>query len=153
MKQLLSLTYSQVGDANYLLQKLEVAAENYEHARDVAIEVAHKLYAFNAEVSLLVAKWSTNDTSDTELLQKIRAIMGPSSEWITANDSQLMRKVRRVVLDDPESKNELCIFYDGERNFVCRVERHALKKECFGNLFWMGSLCPFFCDFLTRLEG
>ena len=153
MKQVLSLTYSQTGDAHYLLQKMDLAVQDYEHGRNVASEVAHRLYAFNAEVSLLVTKWSMNDTSDARLLSKIQQVIGPRSEWLAANDSQLMRKVRRAVLEDPDSESEVCIFYDGERNFECRVERQELKKECFGNLFWMGSLCPYFRDFLTKLEG
>ncbi|RDE11323.1 MAG: hypothetical protein C4K48_11570 [Candidatus Thorarchaeota archaeon] len=153
MKQLLSITYSQAGDAHYLSQNLNSAVHNYERARDVAVEVAHRLYAFNAEVSLLVTKWSMDDTSDTGLHRKIQQIIGPSSEWLAADDSQLMGSVRRAVLEDPASESELCIFYDGEKNFVCRVERQGLRKECFGNLFWMGSLCPHFRDFLTKLEG
>ncbi|MFX1263431.1 MAG: hypothetical protein ACFFAZ_15225, partial [Promethearchaeota archaeon] len=65
----------------------------------------------------------------------------------------LMREVRRRIYDDSSIESDLCVFFDGERNFECRVERKALSKECFGNLYWMGSLCPYFKEFLARFYG
>lgn len=152
MKQILSLTYFLAGDAHYLLQDLREAMKNYEKARKVALEVAHRLYAFNAQASILVTYWAMNEKPDGELLSSVRTAIGPNKDWLNANDSQLMRNVRRIVLDDPASDSELCIFYDGEKSFECRVERQGLRKECFGNLFWMGYLCPYFRAFLTKLE-
>jgi tetratricopeptide (TPR) repeat protein len=152
MKQILSLTYFLTGDAHYLLQDLKESIKDYAQANKVALEVAHRLYAFNAEVSILVTNWAANEKPDGKLLSKVRETIGPMKEWLTAHDSQLMKKVRRTVLDDPGSDSELCIFYDGEKSFECRVERQGLRKECFGNLFWMGYLCPYFRTFLTKLE-
>jgi tetratricopeptide (TPR) repeat protein len=152
MKQILSHTYFLAGDAHYLLQDFKTALENYEMGGKVALEVAHKLYAFNAEISTLVTQWTMNSTPDDALLTRIRNTMGPSSDWLNSDDSHLMRNVRRIVLEDTASDSELCIFYDGEKGFECRVERQGLRKECFGNLFWMGYLCPYFRAFITRLE-
>jgi len=153
MKQILSHTYFQAGDAHYLQHDFQLANEYYEKGRQVALDVAHKLYAFNAQISTLITQWAMNAKEDTELLNRIRTIMGPSSKWLDADDSQLMRNVRRMVLEDPASDSELCIFFDSEKSFECRVERQSLKKECFGNLFWMGYLCPHFRAFITKLEG
>ncbi|MDH4213433.1 MAG: tetratricopeptide repeat protein [Candidatus Thorarchaeota archaeon] len=153
MKQVLSHTYFLAGDAYILQQDFEQALQNYEKGRQVALEVAHKLYAFNAEISTLVTQWMMKATPDADLIGQIRKIMGSSSNWMNASDSQLMRNVRRIVLEDPASDSELCIFYDGEKGFECRVERQVLRKECFGNLFWMGYLCPHFRAFITKLEG
>jgi tetratricopeptide (TPR) repeat protein len=153
MKQILSHIYFLTGDAHYLLQDYNAALQNYEMGRNVAFEVAHRLYEFNADVSTLVTLWTMNKAPDEKLLSEIRKIMGPSSKWSNVTDSQLMRNVRRLVLDDPASDSELCIFFDVEKSFQCRVERQALKKECFGNLFWMGFLCPHFESFISKLEG
>jgi tetratricopeptide (TPR) repeat protein len=153
MKQILSLTYFLTGDAHYLLQDMKEALKDYKQARKIALEVSHRLYAFNAEVSTLVTNWAMNEEPDSKLLSSIYKTIGPAKEWLNANDSQLMKSVRREVLDDPASDSELCIFYDGEKSFECRVERQGLRKECFGNLFWMGYLCPYFRSFLTKLEG
>ena len=153
MKQILSHTYFQAGDAHYLQHDFKLAIEYYEKGRQVALDVAHKLYAFNAEISTLITQWAMNAKEDSELLDRIRTIMGPSSKWLDTDDSQLMRNVRRMVLEDSASDSELCIFFDSEKSFECRVERQSLKKECFGNLFWMGYLCPHFRAFITKLEG
>jgi tetratricopeptide (TPR) repeat protein len=153
MKQILSLTHFLAGDAHYLLQNLKDAIKSYNQAHKVALEVSHHLYAFNAEVSILVTKWEANEKPDDELLSRICETIGSEKEWLAAHDSTLMKKVRRTVLDDLASDSELCIFYDGEKNFECRVERQGLRKECFGNLFWMGYLCPYFRAFLAKLEG
>ncbi|MBN2231021.1 MAG: tetratricopeptide repeat protein [Candidatus Thorarchaeota archaeon] len=152
MKQTLALIYFVIGDAYYLLQNLDVALENYELARKVSAEVAHKLYSFNAETSIIVTQWARGQQPNPELIEQTRTIMSPFSDWLDASDSSLMRKVRRIVLEDPGSEIDLCVFYDGEKNFECRVERKELRKECFGNLYWMGSLCPFFRDFMAKLE-
>ncbi|MFW9910051.1 MAG: tetratricopeptide repeat protein [Candidatus Thorarchaeota archaeon] len=153
MKQILSHTFFLAGDAHFLQHDFKLAIQYYEKGRQVALDVAHKLYAFNAEISTLIAQWAMNAKEDTELLNRIRTIMGPSSKWLDSDDSQLMRNVRRTVLEDSASDSELCIFFDGEKSFECRVERQALRKECFGNLFWMGYLCPHFREFITKLEG
>ena len=153
MKQTLSLAYFLAGDAHFLMQDFKDALQNYENSKKVAFDVAHKMYTFNAEVSILVTQWEMNEEPDDELISKVHKTMGPHHEWVNADDSQLMRNVRRMVLDDSASDSELCIFYDGEKIFECRVERQALGKDCFGNLFWMGFLCPHFRAFITKLEG
>jgi tetratricopeptide (TPR) repeat protein len=151
MKQTHALTLFLVGDAHFALGDLDKANEYYVRADEVAGEVAHSLYTFSAEVSQIVTSWAKNEEPDPELLSRIQSIMGPVSEWLDARDSGLMVDVRRKVLDDPGSDNDLCVLYDGEKAFECRAERTELRKECFGNLFWKGFLCPYFRDFITKL--
>ncbi len=152
MKQTLVLCHFISGDAHFLIDEIDRALHHYERATTVSIEISHRLYEFNAIVSTVVTKWAKEETPDTELLDKIRQNFGETSEWLKATDSSLMKEVRRKVLDDPDSDNNLCIFFDSEKCFECRVERNGLRKECFGNLFWKGYLCPHFRDFLTKLD-
>ncbi|MCK4566247.1 MAG: tetratricopeptide repeat protein, partial [Candidatus Thorarchaeota archaeon] len=152
MRQTLTLAYFVAGDAHYLLNELDVSISNYKLSEEIAVEIGHKLYAFNAIVSTVISLWAQEEKPDSEILGLIRSNIGETSNWLKSSDSSLMKEVRRKVLEDPESDNELCIFYDGEKTFECRVERKAPRKECFGNLFWMGNLCPHFCDFLSKLD-
>jgi len=152
MRQTLTLAYFISGDAHYLLNELDVSIENYKRSEEIAVEIGHKLYAFNAIVSSVISLWAKEEKPDSKILGLIRSKIGETSNWLKSSDSSLMKEVRKKVLEDPESDNDLCIFYDGEKTFECRVERKAPRKECFGNLFWMGNLCPHFCDFLSKLD-
>lgn len=154
MRQTLTLVHFVAGDAHFLLDEIDRSLRHYKRAEEISVEVGHKLYAFNARVSTVVSSWAKDKAPDTELLDNIRSNIGETADWLKASDSSLMKKVRRKVLEDPASDNDLCIFFDGEKIFECRVERLGQQKECFGNLFWMGNnLCPHFRDFLSKLES
>ena len=152
MRQTHVLTHFVSGDAHFLLDHIDNALSHYKRAGKIAAEIGHMLYSFNATVSIVVALWAKEQQPNVEMIDMIRLNIGETAEWLNATDSSLMNEVRRKVLDDLGSDNNLCIFYDGEKCFECRVERNGLRKECFGNLFWMGNLCPHFRDFLTKLD-
>ena len=152
MKQILALAYFVTADAYFIIQDFDNALAHYDKAKTVSIEVAHLIYAFNADISKIVTLWAKNEKPDIKFVKEIRKIMGSFSEWLDVPDSSLMKKVRRKILDDPASENDLCVFYDGEKSFECRVERQKMRKECFGNLYWMRNLCPYFRDFMTKIE-
>ncbi len=152
MKDTLVLALFQAGDANFTLQKYDEAISCYHRAKEVSLEIAHLLYAFNADASEIVTIWETGDESEDDLLKMLRSTLGNSKGWSETPDSNMMRNVRRTVLEDPRSNSDLCIFFDGEKNFECRVERTGLRKECFGNLYWKGGLCPYFKEFMIQLE-
>jgi tetratricopeptide (TPR) repeat protein len=152
LKTILTLTLFLAGDANYILQKYDQAVKHYKAANKRAVEIAHLLYAFNADISELVTLWADGKKPTKKLLKNVRSIMGSSADWSESTESGLMKEVRRKVLDDPESDSDLCVFFDGEKCFECRVERKGIRKECFGNLLWMGGLCLHFKEFLSKLE-
>ncbi|MFW9788983.1 MAG: tetratricopeptide repeat protein [Candidatus Thorarchaeota archaeon] len=152
MRSTLTLTLFLAGDANYILQRYDDAIAAYRRAKEVSVDIDHLLYGFNADVSELVTLWADGRTPDEKLLAHIRKQLGPSKEWSDSPELNRMKEVRRMVLDDPKSDSDLCVFFDGEKSFECRVERLGLRKECFGNLYWMGGLCPYFKDFISKLE-
>ncbi len=152
MKDTLVLALFQAGDANFILQKYDEAVSCYHRAKKVSHEIAHLLYAFNADTSELVTVWEKGVESEDALSKMLKKILGKSKDWSETPDSDMMRTVRRMVLEDPGSNSDLCIFFDGEKSFECRVERTGLRKECFGNLYWKGGLCPYFKEFMARLE-
>ncbi|MFX1482487.1 MAG: tetratricopeptide repeat protein [Promethearchaeota archaeon] len=152
MKSTLALTLFQTGDAYFLLQKYDQAISCYERAKEVSLEIAHLLYAFNTDASNIVTIWEKEEEPPKELLKQVRLTMGHLKDWSETPDSGMMMNVRRKVLDDRLSDSDLCIFFDGEKSFECRVERTGLRKECFGNLYWKGGLCPYFKEFMKRLE-
>jgi tetratricopeptide (TPR) repeat protein len=153
MKSFLLLALFLTGDAHFLTGEFEDAIAFYKRAREVSDDIGWPLSAFNAEVSVLVAQWAQEEKPDAEIVKTIRDLMGKSTDWLSSTDSDLMREVRRKIYEDSSIESDLCVFFDGERNFECRVERKALAKECFGNLYWMGSLCPYFKEFLARFYG
>lgn len=152
MRQTLTLAHFVAGDAHYLIDEIDKSLYHYGRAEATAIEIGHKLHAFNAIVSTVITHWMKEEKSEKDQIEIIRKNMGDSSKWLKTTDSSLMIEVRRKVLDDLASDNNLCIFFDSEKCFECRVERNGLRKECFGNLFWMGTLCPHFRDFLSKLD-
>lgn len=152
MKSTLALTLFLSGDANYILQRYDEAIALYQSAKEVSLEIDHLLYEFNAKVSELVAEWVAGKEPEKKQLDIIKDILGPLENWSDSPELNRMKDVRRKVLEDPSSDSDLCVFFDGEKSFECRVERMGLRKECFGNLYWMGGLCPYFKDFLYRLE-
>jgi tetratricopeptide (TPR) repeat protein len=152
MKTTLSLALFLAGDANYILQNYDEAISCYKEAENSSLEIAHLLYAFNAKVSEVVALWAKNEKPDKKLLDSISSTLGSSGDWSDSPEANMMKDIRRKVLNDPKSESDLCVFFDGEKSFECRVERNDLRKECFGNLYWMGGLCPYFKAFLDKIE-
>jgi tetratricopeptide (TPR) repeat protein len=152
MRSTLTLSLFLAGDANYILQQYDESLAAYKKAQEVSADIDHLLYRFNAEVSELIALWAAGKKPAKKLLSMIRSTLGRSKDWSDSPELNLMKDVRRKVLEDPESDIDLCVFFDGEKSFECRVERLGLRKECFGNLYWMGGLCPHFKEFLAKLE-
>ncbi|MFX1368802.1 MAG: tetratricopeptide repeat protein [Promethearchaeota archaeon] len=151
MKKLLSLTLFLAGDAGFLTSDFGKALQHYNRGKEISLEIGYPVTAFNADVSELVTRWAMGEEPGADLVKRIKEGLGDYEEVATSTDTGLMTKIRKRIYQDDSAESELCIFFDGEKNFECRVERKSLKKECFGNLFWMGSLCPYFRDFLTRL--
>jgi tetratricopeptide (TPR) repeat protein len=145
------ISYFQAGDAYFMKQKLDDALRMYEDALEVSTGYSHHLSSFTAEVSKIITLWAANKSPDTDLINKIKALLSPKSDWIEGNTAEPMKLLRQKLYDDSTIESEVCAFYDCDKNFVCRVERTNLEKECFGNLFWTGSLCPHFIDFLEKL--
>ncbi|MFX1441382.1 MAG: tetratricopeptide repeat protein [Promethearchaeota archaeon] len=153
MKSFLVLALFLTGDAHFLTGEFDDAITFYKRAREVSDDIGWPLSAFNADMSVLVTQWIKEEEPDPEIVKSVEELMGKSEDWYSSSDSDLMREVRRRIYDDSSIESDLCVFFDGERNFECRVERKALSKECFGNLYWMGSLCPYFKEFLARFYG
>jgi len=151
MKKLLSLTLFLAGDAGYLTSDYGKALQYYLRGKEISLEIDYPLSAFNADISELLTRWAMGEDLNPEMVERIKSTLGTFEELSNSSDPSLMKPIRQRIYQDDSVESELCIFFDGEKNFECRVERKALKKECFGNLFWMGSLCPYFRDFLTRL--
>jgi tetratricopeptide (TPR) repeat protein len=151
MRSTLTLTLFLAGDANYILQRYDEAISCYKKAKKVSLEIDHLLYGFNADVSELITVWANGKRPSEKLLSMIRSSVGKDKDWSDSPELNLMKDVRRKVLKDPASDSDLCVFFDGEKSFECRVERMGLRKECFGNLYWMGGLCPHFKEFISKL--
>jgi tetratricopeptide (TPR) repeat protein len=152
MKSTLTLTLFLAGDANYILQRFDDAISCYKSAREVSLEINHLLYGFNADVSEIITVWADGKKPNKELISKVHSALVLGKEWSDSPELNLMQEVRMKVLDDPNCDSDLCVFFDGEKSFECRVERMGLHKECFGNLYWMGGLCPYFKEFISKLE-
>ena len=153
MKELLRYALFLAGDAHFLKREFSNALESYQKAKELSVETGHPLHSFIADVSELMTTWASKEESRAELLESVKSIVGPTSEWLEIKDASMMRDLHQIVVEDPSIENELCVFFDGEMNFQCRVERNCLKQECFGNLFWMGGLCKHFKDFLEALDS
>jgi tetratricopeptide (TPR) repeat protein len=152
MRSTLTLSLFLAGDANYILQRYDESISAYKRAKEVSVEIDHLLYGFNADVSELITLWEYGKKPDEKMLSMIRSIVGSNKDWSDSPEFNMMKDVRKKVLDDPDSEIDLCVFFDGEKSFECRVERTGLRKECFGSLYWMGGLCPYFREFLQKLE-
>ncbi len=153
MKDLLCFVYFLAGDAQFLRREFDSALQLYQKAKEFSIETGHSAHSFLADVSELMTIWARKAKPRAELLESVKSIVGLTSKWLEAKDASMMRDLHQIVAEDPSIENELCVFFDGEMNFQCRVERNSLKKECFGNLFWMGGLCKHFKDFLELLDS
>ncbi|MHA1904311.1 MAG: tetratricopeptide repeat protein [Candidatus Thorarchaeota archaeon] len=151
MKDLKALLHFLVGDSYFLGENLEEAMNSYSRAKKFADESNYPLVAFNADASLIVTQWEKGEVPEKVLIERVKAIIGSKEDWAASTDSSLMRDIREKVFEDAQVQSEMCIFYDRERSFECRVERKTLTKECRSNLFWMGALCPYFEEFLDRL--
>lgn len=140
-----------LGDAYILKENYEEAIKWYQKIDSNHLESKHPLASFNSLTSQIVAEWMMGTHASTESINKIKSTIGSLTEWI--NESNIsMQNIRRKIFDNPKFEGDACIFYDSEKNFECRVERNSMKKECNGNVFWKGVLCPYFVDFLKRIE-
>ncbi|TET13188.1 MAG: hypothetical protein E3J82_03390 [Candidatus Thorarchaeota archaeon] len=153
MKALLCFVLFLAGDAHFLKREFDRALELYRKAKEFSTETGHSEHSFIADVSELVTTWAKEEEPRSELLESVKSIVGPTSKWLEIKNASMMRDLYQIVVEDPSVESELCVFFDGEMNFQCRVERNSLKKECFGNLFWMGDLCKHFKDFLESLDS
>jgi tetratricopeptide (TPR) repeat protein len=142
----------QAGDAYFINQELKDALKMYQSALEASETYDHPLSIINAEVSKLVTSWIIDDLEDKELSLKIKEFIGPKPNWIESDNATPMISLRQKLYDDSTIESDICIFYDCEKNFICRVERTTLGKECIGNLFWMGEMCPHFIDFIEKLN-
>ena len=153
MKDLLCFALFLAGDAHFLRREFDSALKLYQKAKEFSTETGHSAHSFSADVSELMTTWAREAKPRAELLESVKSIIGPTSKWLEKEDASMMRDLRQIVVEDPSVESELCVFYDGDMNFQCRVERNSLKKECFGNLFWMGDLCKHFKEFLESLDS
>ncbi len=140
------------GDALFMLQRYEDALNNYKKAHEFANANKYPVESFSAVVSTVVAYQFLGRPIDSKQIAVIRDMIGSYSEWLNESDSSLMRDVRSRVYQDSTIESDLCIFYDREKNFECRVERESPRTGCAGNLFWKGTICPYFMDFLHRID-
>jgi tetratricopeptide (TPR) repeat protein len=146
------LAHFQMGDSYFMSQKLDDAMKMYKHAVELSEKYGYPLSAFNAKASEIITSWAANKLPESELLNMSKEFIGPKSDWIESEDASLMKILRQKVYDDSTIESDVCVFYDCEKNFVCRIERTTLGKECIGNLFWTGSLCPYFKEFIDKLN-
>ncbi len=151
IKELLDSVLLLSGDAQYMIRNFEDAIVRYNQARTVSTETNDYLKIVLADVSKLVAYWVMNDIPPIGLEDKIRDLVGDPSAWMENRASSHMREIRRQLLDDDTIQSDLCIFFNPELNFKCRVDRSSTDKECFGNILWSGTVCRFLINFIKRL--
>jgi len=140
-----------IGDAFFLKEDYEKAIESYNEVEASTQDSSTLLRSFIARVSKFITYQAMNKPFDKDRSEYIKSIIGSLKQW-TDNDQCTMQGVRSKLLADPTVQSNICIFYDAELNFECRVERTTLPKECTGNLFWKSSLCPHFVSFLKDLQ-
>jgi tetratricopeptide (TPR) repeat protein len=145
------LSYFQTADAYFTTQQFSEAMEMYQNAKEASDTYGYPISGFTADVSRIVTSWNMEVAPDKKVIEKTESIIGEKSDWEKADDSTPMIMLRQKLYDDHTIESDMCVFYDCDKNFVCRVERVTLGKECFGNLFWMGSLCPHFKEFVDKL--
>ena len=140
-----------VGDAHMLKEDYKSAIEWYQKLDSDSFDFKHPLSSFNSVTSKIVATWIMGDSPSNESINKIKSVLKSLNAW-TDETGISMQSVRQQIFGDPKLEGDACIFFDVEKNFECRVERSVLQKECNGNLYWKGSLCPYFVDFLKRID-
>ncbi|NWF96957.1 MAG: tetratricopeptide repeat protein [Candidatus Thorarchaeota archaeon] len=153
MKEEQCLALSQLADLAYMRREFERSVDLATQATRTAQEISYPLYVFHGLVTTLIAEWEMDLPPDRTSQSAVRAIMDSNGEWADENALELMRGVRRQVFEDPSLESSTCILYDSDKNFECRADRTSAGKECFGNLLWTGSLCPYFRRFLSKLRG
>ncbi|MBS3795906.1 MAG: tetratricopeptide repeat protein [Candidatus Thorarchaeota archaeon] len=152
MRKIMRLGLFLAADAHFMAQDFDKAIDLYREAAEVSAETDHPLFVFNAKVSEIMTEWERDAPADEGLLRETHEVLGSAKSWLHSDNASLMRDVRRKIYQDSSIESDTCVFFDAEKNFQCRVERTSLGKECFGNLFWMRQLCPYFKTFITHLE-
>lgn len=153
MKDLRNLIGFLLADLLFVQEKADKAIEAYERARINAEDASYPTEVFNAEVSVIITQFETGRAVDSSLAKKIGDILGNTDAWKAASDSSMMRNLRATIFQDRSIEGGMCIFYDREKNFECRVDRQYSRMGCTGNLFWKGMMCPYFIEFLEKLGG
>lgn len=151
IKELERLFCFLAGDAYFLGQEFNRAREMYRKGREAAIATGDKLVTFHADISELMIDWIEERQETSKLHVKIQSLIGQKEDWTEAYDSSPMTELRKRIHQDQTMESDHCVLFDGEMNYECRADRITLNKECFGNLFWKGSLCPYFETFLAKL--
>ncbi len=140
------------GDAYFLKEDYDNALEMYSKAREAAAKGPYPLGMFLADISSIVIHWMSNTEIMEELLKSVMDLMEPLDEWIDNPDPSIMTRLRRNIFDDDSVTSQRCVFFDREYPFTCRVDRLTMKKECFGNLQWMGGFCTYLQKFVKFLK-
>ncbi len=151
LKHLLIDSYVMLGDAFLLKQDLKSAVDCYSKAGEVSQSVDSLIDEFNARVSTVVAYRCAEQEPPEHLVRGLLDTLGGPDKWRASGTPLRMRDVRRKILGDRSIEGNLCIFFQADMNFQCRVDRMTLRKECFGNLFWKAQLCTYFLDFIEYL--
>ncbi|MFW9908669.1 MAG: tetratricopeptide repeat protein [Candidatus Thorarchaeota archaeon] len=153
MVDLLILLPFLLADANYMQEKFKDAMKLYILAEKKAVQTGNPLLAFTARVSQIMTSFAQEVEPEKALIEEAKSVLGDVSDWVKHHDVTLMRKVRAKFIEDPDLQSELCILFDREKTFECRVETQAPRKGCNGNLLWKtGGICPYLLDFIERLS-
>ncbi len=140
-----------MGDAYFLQQDYNKAIEIYQQARSEAKKAGAELDVFLSDVSTIMVYYNRSEAIPHELVSSVTEVMEPLSKWSKSSTPEMVVDLRRRIFEDKMVSSSTCIFFDREMNFSCRVNRDGLRKECFGNLLWMGSFCPYFLQFVNIL--
>jgi len=151
MKDILALVPFLIADAKFMQQHYEEARKKYIEVGKFTQKNGYSITAFNARVSEIITTNAMDKTPNKQLVREISNTLGPIESWAASADGSMMRELRRKLQGNPSLESELCVFYDREKNYQCRVERQTAQKGCNGNLFWKASVCPYFLDFLKTI--
>ncbi len=152
MRDVMRLVRYQIAGTLFLKGDTQGASEVYTQIEKMSKEVSDRMNEFCAIVGRVATKWASKQSPQKEDLQRLSEIIGDAASWTDRSDTALMRSMRAKILNDPSVMSDMCVFYDIDGVFQCMVERLTLHKECYGNLFWKGTICPYFRDFMTRLN-
>ncbi len=152
MKEFLDHVLLLSGDAYFISGNPMEAIVRYNQARTVSEEIDDALKCVYADVSKFVTYQYMDEAPPANLVEHVKDLMGDLDRWEQACNPSLMREVRCHVFNDDSIQGDLCIFFNNELNFECRVDRTSMDKECFGNIMWSGSLCTYLIDFINKLK-
>ncbi len=152
MKDARAIVTSQIADTYFMQERYEESLLNHAEALKYAEDANDYIDAFNTRVSLIVTKLAIAEPVEDSEIELVREQLGSPDLWVNSSDSKPMQSLRARILQDESVTSDQCIFFNCERNFECRVVRDISRTGCMGNLFWKGSLCPYFIEFLQRIS-